>query len=459
MSAPTRGARRIDGLLEALWQARGSDLLISVGIPPQIRVHGELSPVPEVAALSTDDTEALLAELLTPAQALVFAGSHEYDFAFSWGANARIRGNAFRQRGSVAISLRLVSYEIPTLSELRCPPGLESFTRLRQGLVLMTGPTGSGKSTTLAAVINQINIERACHIITIEDPIEYVYRHQRAVVNQREVGSDTASFPAALRAALREDPDVLLVGEMRDLESIRFALTIAETGHLVFATLHTRDTAHAVGRIIDVFPGDQQQQIKSQFAASLTGIVYQQLLPRVGGGMVAAHEVLVANSAVRNLIKDGKINQLRNVLLPGRREGMQTFEQSLTELVQSGLVTFDDARAASQYPGEIHPNLRPGPTPSPPSRRKRRLPTRAWSRRRREASTTSPSARAGRDSVRCSSTPTCSPSSSWWTAWSWSRATAAVCSAGCSSRWGFSTSASWPGFSPSRSRWRSSTSG
>jgi twitching motility protein PilT len=358
MAADIAEVSRIDRLLELLWQAKGTDLLITVGTPPQQRVHGDLAAMPGTPVLTSDDTEALLRELLTSAQMLVFAAGHEYDFAFSWREYARIRGNAFRQRGSVAISLRLVPYDIPTMAELGCPPILDAFSRLRQGLVLVTGPTGSGKSTTLASVINQINSERSCHIITIEDPIEYVHKHRRAVVNQREVGSDTASFATALRAALREDPDVLLVGEMRDLDSIRIALTIAETGHLVFATLHTRDTAHAVGRIIDVFPGDQQHQIRSQLAASLTGIVYQQLLPRVSGGMVAAHEVLVANQAVRNLIKDGKNNQLRNALMPGQREGMQTFEQSLSALVQSGVVTLEDALAASLYPREVVPASR-----------------------------------------------------------------------------------------------------
>jgi twitching motility protein PilT len=224
---------------------------------------------------------------------------------------------------------------------------------LHQGLILVTGPTGSGKSTTLAAMVDQINSERACHIITIEDPIEYVHQHKRATISQREVGTDTASFSDALRASLRNDPDVLLVGEMRDLESIRFALTIAETGHLVMASLHTNDTAQSLARIIDVFPAEQQAQVRTQLAAALTGVVYQRLLPTTGGGLVAAHEVLVANTAIRNLIKDGKTHQLRNVLLTGQREGMVTFEQSLSKLVQSGAITYDEAVARSLYPRDI----------------------------------------------------------------------------------------------------------
>ncbi|MEO7262848.1 MAG: type IV pilus twitching motility protein PilT [Jatrophihabitantaceae bacterium] len=344
---------RVDGLLDALWRAGGTDLLLTAGLPPQFRVHGELSPVPGEATLSGADTEALLAEVLSPSQFSAFAIQHEYDFSFSWRDEARIRGNAFTQRDQTTVALRMIPRRIPTMQELGLPPVLTDFTRHHQGLVLVTGPTGSGKSTTLAAMIDQINSHRACHILTIEDPIEYVHEHKRSAVSQREVGSDTASFSDALRAALREDPDVVLVGEMRDLESIRFALTIAETGHLVFATLHTNDTAQALSRIVDVFPGDQQAQVRVQLAAALTGIVYQRLLPRIGGGMVAAYEVLVASSPVRALIKDGKTHQLRNTLLTGQRDGMVTFEQSLSALVQRNLISYDDALARSLYPKDI----------------------------------------------------------------------------------------------------------
>ena len=344
---------RVDGLLDALWQARGTDLLLTAGIPPQIRVHGDLHALQGHPVLTGADTEALLAEVLSPEQATAWRATNEYDFSFAWRDSARVRGNAFSQRGQTALALRMIPREIPTMGQLGLPPVLWEFTRRHQGLVLVTGPTGSGKSTTLAAMINQINAERACHIITVEDPIEYVHEHKRSAVNQREVGSDTASFPDALRSALREDPDVLLVGEMRDLESIRFALTIAETGHLVFATLHTNDTAQSLARIIDVFPAEQQAQVRVQLAAALTGIVYQRLIPRIGGGLVAAYEVLVANSAVRNLIKEGKPHQLRNSLVTGQKEGMLTFEQSLSALVQAGMVRYEDAAARSLFPKDI----------------------------------------------------------------------------------------------------------
>jgi twitching motility protein PilT len=346
---------RIDGLLDELWQAHGTDLLLTAGLPPQIRVHGTLHGIVGQSVLTADDTDALLADLLTPEQAMAWVATHEYDFSFSWRDHARIRGNAFSQRGATAIALRMIPREIPTMAQLGLPPIMSEFARQHQGLVLVTGPTGSGKSTTLAAIIDQINTDRACHIITIEDPIEYVHEHKQSAVNQREVGSDTSSFADALRSALREDPDVLLVGEMRDLESIRFALTIAETGHLVFATLHTNDTAQSLGRIIDVFPGEQQAQVRVQLAAALTGIVYQRLVPRIGGGLVAAYEVLVADSAIRNLIKEGKTHQLRNSLVTGQREGMVTFEQSLSSLVQSGQISYEDAVARSLYPKEVEP--------------------------------------------------------------------------------------------------------
>jgi twitching motility protein PilT len=269
----------------------------------------------------------------------------------------------------VALSLRLIPHEIPTLDDLGIPDVVRRFASLRQGLVLVTGPTGAGKSTTLASIIDRVNATRACHIITIEDPIEYVYDHRMAAVDQREVGEDTESFPMALRAALREDPDVLLVGEMRDLESIQFALTIAETGHLVFATLHTNDTAQALDRIIDVFPADRQAQIRVQLANALTGIVYQRLLPRIGGGLVSAYEVLTANSAVRNLIKEGKTNQIRNVVSTNQTEGMQTLENALSKLVADGTIEYEHARLVSLFPKEIE---LPKPVAAEPAATKRR---------------------------------------------------------------------------------------
>ena len=343
----------LDQLLEALWLRAGSDLLLTPGTSPLLRIDGALERMPDWASLSPADTESMLLSLLSDRQAVDFAGRNEVDLSFSWRDQARFRVNGFRQRGSVAVALRLIPYQVPGLDQLGVPPVVQDFTKLTQGLVLVTGPTGSGKSTTLASLVDRINSTRPCHILTIEDPIEYVHQHQVAAVNQREVGTDTASFAIALRAALREDPDVLLVGEMRDLETIQTALTIAETGHLVFATLHTNDSPQALDRIVDVFPGDQQSQIRVQLANALTGIVYQRLLARVDGGRAAAYEVLLATPAVRNLIREGKTRQLRNVLATASREGMQTLEQSLTALVAAGTVDHQTAIGASLYPREV----------------------------------------------------------------------------------------------------------
>jgi twitching motility protein PilT len=345
----------VDELLAAVWQAGGTDVLLTVGTPPQMRVGGALQPVPGLPALAASDVESLLGDLVMDVRAIGLESRHEYDFSVTWRNLARVRGNAFSQRGYTALALRIIPLRIPTMADLNVPPVVRGFVARHQGLILVTGPTGSGKSTTIASIIDHINAERACHILTIEDPIEYVHEHRRAIVSQREVGLDTASFADALRSSLREDPDVLLVGEMRDLESIRFALTIAETGHLVLASLHTNDASQTLARIVDVFPAEQQAQIRLQLAGALTGIVYQRLLPRVGGGLVAAHEVLVANAAVRNLIKEGQIHQLRNALVTGQRDGMITLEQSLNALIAAGLVTYEDAVARSQYPQDLRP--------------------------------------------------------------------------------------------------------
>ena len=351
MAKPT--GMSADHLLERLWDSKGTDLLLTSGVSPMLRIDGQLQRIEGYGPLDGGDTARLMGELLTASQTDVFATGREVDFSFTWRKKARLRGNAFRTKGEVGLALRLIPHEIPTFGDLGIPAVVERFAQLRQGLVLVTGPTGAGKSTTLASMIDRINATRACHIITIEDPIEYVYDHKLAAVSQREVGTDTESFPRALRSALREDPDVLLVGEMRDLESIQFALTIAETGHLVFATLHTNDTAQALDRIIDVFPADRQAQIRIQLANALTGIVYQRLMPRIGGGLVAAYEVLVANSAVRNLIKEGKTNQLRNVVTTHQADGMQTLEKSLASLVADGVVDLETAQLVSMFPREV----------------------------------------------------------------------------------------------------------
>jgi twitching motility protein PilT len=275
------------------------------------------------------------------------------DFAFTWRELARIRGNAYYQRGSLAVAFRLLPLGIPTFDQLGLPEAIHKLLGRRQGLILVTGPTGCGKSTSQAAMIDHLNRSRPYHIITIEDPIEYVHKHRMSIVDQREVGVDTPTFADGLRAAFREDPDVVLIGEMRDLETIAAALTVAETGHLVVATLHTNDAPQAIDRIVDSFQGAQQQQVRVQLAGCLAGVIYQQLLPAQGGGRVAAFELLIANVAVRSMIKERKTDQLRSLLQTGVREGSQTLERSLNQLVRGGLITELDAKAHSLYPDEI----------------------------------------------------------------------------------------------------------
>ena len=368
---PKTSSVTADLLLEGLWESKGTDLLLTAGACPMVRVDGDLAPADGFGPLSADDTEAIMRQLLTADQSDSFHAGREVDFSFTWRETARLRGNAFLAKGDVGLALRLIPNEIPTYEDLGLPEAMRRFAELRQGLVLVTGPTGAGKSTTLASMIDRINAERACHIITIEDPIEYVYENRRAIVNQREVGTDTDSFPQALRAALREDPDVLLVGEMRDLESIAFALTLAETGHVVFATLHTNDTAQALDRIVDVFPADRQSQIRVQLANALSGIVYQRLLPRIRGGLVASFEVLVANSAIRNLVKEGKTNQLRNIVSTHTTDGMQTLEKDLSRLVAEGTIDIEHARLVSLFPKEVEAPAPVVEEPVEPARRRR----------------------------------------------------------------------------------------
>lgn len=357
----------VDRFLRVVWDAGGTDLLLTAGSPPLVRIDGALQPLPDEPVLDANDTERLITGVLGEHMSKRFEQELQVDFSFSWADRARLRGNAFHQRSTMALALRVIPFAIPSFAELGLPPIVERWARLPHGFVLVTGPTGSGKSTTLASVIDYINHHRATHIITIEDPIEYLHSHRRSAVNQREVGEDTASFADALRAALREDPDVLLVGEMRDPESIQAALTVAETGHLVFATLHTNDTAQALDRIVDVFPGNQQPQVRMQLANTLAGILNQQLIPRIDGGRVAAFEVLVGSSAVRNLIREGKTRQIRNMVATGQREGMQTFEAGLSNLVARGLVSYEEALGWSMYPREV--KMPPGmPAAQPGSR-------------------------------------------------------------------------------------------
>ncbi len=343
----------IEREIDALWELGGTDLLVTAGSPIRLRVNGRLRSLEGTPARTAAETDALIAEILGAELTHALDTRREVDFSFSWRGQARFRGNAFHQRGERALALRMIPFQIPSFAELRLPEAIERFANLPQGLVLVTGPTGSGKSTTLASVIDYINDHHERHILTIEDPIEYVHSHKWSAVNQREVGLDTDSFPNALRAALREDPDVIMVGEMRDLETIQFALTIAETGHLVFATLHTNDASSALDRICDVFPADRQDQIRVQLAASLEGVVSQRLLPRIGGGLVAAFEILMANNAIRNVVREGKTHHIRNIVMTNAREGMRTLEMSLSELVAEGLVTIEDARSRSMFPTEI----------------------------------------------------------------------------------------------------------
>lgn len=343
----------VDPYLEVLWDQGGTDLLLTAGAPPLLRVDGEMGGIEGHDAMPPAAIEQIAKAMLTSDQWVQFLTHKELDFSFTWKELSRFRVNVFLQRGSIGLAMRSIPYKIPSFAELGLPDVVERFVSLPQGLVLVTGPTGSGKSTTLASMIDYINMHRACHILTIEDPIEYVHTHKRSAVNQREVGEDTDSFPRALRSALREDPDVLLVGEMRDLESIQIALTIAETGHLVFATLHTNDTGQAVDRIVDVFPGERQDQIRIQLANSLSGIIHQRLIPRLHGGRVAAFEVLVATTPVRNLVREGKSRQLRNSVMTGQKEGMQTLEASLTALVRQGVISHEDAVARSLHPHDV----------------------------------------------------------------------------------------------------------
>ncbi|MGQ0678791.1 MAG: type IV pilus twitching motility protein PilT [Actinomycetota bacterium] len=342
--------------LDALWTLGGTDLVIIADTPPLGRVNGAIRELPNQPVLTAADTLRVAQSLLGPELSARFEKDRQVDFAFSWRDQARLRVNAYMQKGTAALAMRMIPFRIPTMSELGLPPlVVEQWVRLPRGLILVTGPTGSGKSTTLASVLDHINGHRALHIVTIEDPIEYVHHRKLSAVSQREVGFDTHSFADALRAALREDPDVLLVGEMRDPESIQATLTIAETGHLVFATLHTNDTSQALNRIIDVFPSSRQPQIRLQLAHTLAGILHQILVPCIGGGRVAAFDVLNATPAAKNLIREGKTRQIRNLIATGQREGMLTLESSLSSLVATGLVDYEEAKQCSLYPGEVLP--------------------------------------------------------------------------------------------------------
>jgi twitching motility protein PilT len=335
---------RIEVLLDEVIKKKASDLHLQVGLPPMLRVDGALVAVTGAEILDEEAVEALLFAILDEDQKQILLKDKEFDFSFAYGDLGRFRVNAFHERGNMAAALRLIPNEILTIEQLGLPEIVNKFANYPRGLVLVTGPTGSGKSTTLAALVHKINAERASHIITIEDPIEFTHKSQKSVIVQREVHYDTYSFSAALRSALREDPDVVLIGEMRDLETIASAITIAETGHLVFATLHTNSAAQSIDRMIDVFPPHQQPQIRAQLSNILMAIVSQRLIPTIGGGRVAAAEILVATPAVRNIIREGKAHQLEAVIQTGAEFGMQSMDKTLTSLIHAGTITYDEAR-------------------------------------------------------------------------------------------------------------------
>lgn len=340
-------------LLRATVEAGASDLHLTAGRPPSARRDGVLLAFEGCDELTPASVERMVTSILDDEQREVMHEHRQVDFSFGLADIGRFRANAFRQRGSFALALRVIPHRVRTLEELGAPRACVDLLNKPYGLVLVVGPTGSGKSTTLAAMIDRINATKPCHVLTIEDPVEYLHEHKLAQINQREVGSDVNSFADGLRSALREDPDVILLGEMRDLESIAIALSLAETGHLVFATLHTNDASQALDRIVDVFPAERRDQIQVMLAGSLQGVVSQRLLPAVSGGRVAAYEVLLGTEPVRNLVREGKSRQLRNVITTSHQEGMQTIEMDLGRLVAAGLLELEVAMGVSAYPREI----------------------------------------------------------------------------------------------------------
>ncbi len=335
----------IDDLLIECVERKGSDLHITVGLPPTIRIDGELRAL-EYEPCTDYDTQRLIYDALQDREIEQFEETRELDFSYGVKGISRFRFNVYRQRGSVGAAMRTISDDVPTMEEMRLPhiDVLKRFCALPRGLILITGPTGAGKSTTLATMINEINHTRNVHVMTIENPIEFVHQHRKAMINQRELGKDTYSYQAALRSVLREDPDIVLIGEMRDMETIQATLEVAETGHLVFSTLHTNSAPATIDRIIDVFPPNQQEQVRVQLAGSIQGVISQQLIPMASEqGRIVACELMIANDAIRALIRDGKTFQIHQVMELSRREGMQTMDDALTGLVADGLITYSEA--------------------------------------------------------------------------------------------------------------------
>ncbi len=355
----TKKAEDLVELLEILIEHEGSDLHITAGARPKMRIHGELLDMEEYEILTPSDAQNLCYSVMTELQRKTLEDSFDVDFSFGIEKLSRFRANVYIQKSTVAGAFRVIPFDIPPFEKLGIPPVVQQFSALAKGLVLVTGPTGSGKSTTLAALIDKINKERRVHIITIEDPIEFTYKHRLALIDQREVGSDVKSFASALRHIMRQDPDVILIGEMRDLETIQAALTVAETGHLVFATLHTNSAPETINRIIDVFPPNQQEQVRTQLSVALQGVVSQTLIRRKDGkGRVLAMEVMIPNAAIRNLVRENKIPQIYSTMQMGQTEtGMITMNQSIINLFKKGLISYESALEASNDKKTLHREL------------------------------------------------------------------------------------------------------
>ncbi len=353
VSKATTGSLTIEPLLEECIRQNASDLHLEVGLPPVLRVDGALRPMSTYPVLDNETVKKLVFSTLDEDQQKILLKDKEFDYSFAFGDLGRFRVNAFHEKGNMAAAFRLIPNEIRSIEELGLPGVIATFAERPNGLVLVTGPTGSGKSTTLAALVDKINTERAVHIITIEDPIEFTHKSKRSIVAQREVHYDTYSFAAALRSILREDPDVVLIGEMRDLETIQAAITVAETGHLVFATLHTNSAAQSIDRMVDVFPAHQQPQVRAQLANILVGICSQRLIPAIDGGRVAVAEIMVVNSAVRAIIREGKTHQLDMAIQTGIEQGMQTMDRELAKYVKNGIISYDVAREYAVDPTEF----------------------------------------------------------------------------------------------------------
>jgi len=348
----------IKELLSLTIRNRASDLHLLVGIPPTFRIDGSLRPLSTHAALTSEDVETMVYALLTPEQKELLIANKELDFSIGFGETSngeqgRFRVNAYFQKGYMSAAFRFLAPGVRSIEDLNLPKVCHQFSVLKQGFVLVTGPSGHGKSSTLAAILNEINLTRAAHILTIEDPIEYVYPKGNSIISQREMGADTHSWSLALKSSLREDPDVVLIGEMRDPETMQAAITLAETGHVVFSTLHTNSAAQSIDRIVDSFPSDQRSQIRIQLAATLKGIVSQRLLPKIGGGRIPAVEVLLGTPAVSSNIRDGKSHLIDSVIQTSKDSGMVTIDESLADLVKNGFVTIDDAKSYSLRETEL----------------------------------------------------------------------------------------------------------